>query len=194
MTQFLDNRAGNGNAAVVPRPTGVTFDNRNRKYGAKIRANGKLTWLGTFNTMQEASDAFEAAKAERDGPKNKKARSTKPIANVGFKYLEKAGVSVSEAKQIVRYDPETGDFFWLERPLEMCRSERQQYWWSTEMAGRKVVGSKKKGFFKISLLAKKFYAHHVAWALVHGSWPTKKIIHVNGDRMDNRIINLQEAH
>jgi hypothetical protein len=192
MARNLSNPESNGNSAVVPRPTGVSHEKQSRKYNAKIKVNGKLIWLGTFKTMQEASDAFEAAKAQRDKlpPKPKPA---KPAAEINMNYLRRTKFSVELVKQIVRYEPEAGDFFWLERPLEMCRSERQQYWWNTEMADRKVVGVKKNGFLRISLLAKKFYAHHVAWAMVHGTWPTRKIIHINENILDNRISNLREA-
>lgn len=35
------------------------------------------------------------------------------------------------------------------------------------------------------------YAHQVAWFLFNESWPDKMIDHINGDRQDNRIVNLR---
>jgi hypothetical protein len=33
-------------------------------------------------------------------------------------------------------------------------------------------------------------AHDVAWFVVHGTWPTAPLRHLNGNRWDNRIENL----
>lgn len=38
----------------------------------------------------------------------------------------------------------------------------------------------------------KVYSHRLAWAMYYGVWPSTQIDHVNGDRSDNRILNLRE--
>ena len=35
--------------------------------------------------------------------------------------------------------------------------------------------------------------HRVIWAIVHGSWPTMQIDHINGEEADNRLVNLREV-
>lgn len=35
-------------------------------------------------------------------------------------------------------------------------------------------------------------AHRVAWLVTHGYWP-HEIDHINGDRADNRLVNLREV-
>ena len=35
-----------------------------------------------------------------------------------------------------------------------------------------------------------FQAHHLAWFIAHGSWPTHKVTHLDGDVGDNRPGNL----
>lgn len=35
-------------------------------------------------------------------------------------------------------------------------------------------------------------AHRAIWAIVHGYWP-KQIDHINGNRSDNRLVNLREV-
>ena len=49
------------------------------------------------------------------------------------------------------------------------------------------------GYLKISIDGKQYYAHHVAWAYANGEWPSNDIDHINGDRSDNRLVNIRLA-
>lgn len=51
-----------------------------------------------------------------------------------------------------------------------------------------------RGYWTIGIFQKKWYAHRIVWALVHGQDPGDlQIDHINGDRSDNRIENLRLA-
>jgi hypothetical protein len=86
-----------------------------------------------------------------------------------------------ELKRRLRYEPETGEFYWL-----VTRSKRR---FAGKRAGRTMV----QGYCIISIDKRSYYAHRLAWLYVHGRWPTAEIDHINDDPADNRLANLREA-
>lgn len=49
------------------------------------------------------------------------------------------------------------------------------------------------GYRRVNVDGAKYYEHRLAWFYMTGAWPKDQIDHVNGDRSDNRFINLREA-
>lgn len=88
---------------------------------------------------------------------------------------------------ILRYDPETGNFYWINPRVTQRR-------WIGKVAGstRCTVGRSGRSI-KIMLLRKSYTAHRLAWFYVHREWPKAMIDHINGNPFDNRIVNLREA-
>lgn len=91
-------------------------------------------------------------------------------------------------RSILDYDPETGDFYWKTRPDATFR------WWNALYAGKRAGHTNSAiGYWHITVKGRKVRAHHLAWLITTGEWPSKYIDHVNGITTDNRITNLRLA-
>lgn len=100
-------------------------------------------------------------------------------------------ISVDELRQLLRYDPDTGDLFWLTRDVSSFKAISRGRTWNSRNAGKKAGTLDPSGYRKIMLKGTPRWAHRVAWALFYGAWPEKHIDHVNGNCSDNRIANLR---
>jgi hypothetical protein len=58
---------------------------------------------------------------------------------------------------------------------------------------RAFVSVQTQGYLYGKLNGKNLLAHRVLWALEHGAWPTEEIDHINQDKKDNRLCNLQQV-
>lgn len=105
----------------------------------------------------------------------------------------------AELRQLLRYEPETGKLFWLERPPHFFKSGARSVigvaaHWNRRWAGKEALTSvDSTGHLSGNLLGKGCYAHRAAWALYYGEWPTGDIDHINQNPADNRIANLRNV-
>ena len=81
----------------------------------------------------------------------------------------------------IRYEADTGCFFW--RVSRGTRARR----------GQRAGTITRAGLVRIGIGKSYFEGQDVAWFLSHGEWPVAPVVHVNGDRWDNRIENLALA-
>lgn len=71
--------------------------------------------------------------------------------------------------------------------------------WKKRMGSRSIIGAKaghlnkQSGYVVIRLMGGIYQSHRLAWFYVKGIWPSKEIDHKNGNRQDNRFVNLREA-
>ena len=81
---------------------------------------------------------------------------------------------------LLHYDELTGVFTW--------RSNRPK------VRAGDVAGTRSShDYWQISIRDKVYSAHRLAWFYVHGTWPSRVIDHIDGDRMNNRIDNLRDV-
>ena len=83
-------------------------------------------------------------------------------------------------KELLHYNANTGVFTW--------RATRRAAL-ANAIAGTRSV----KNYIMVSVDAKVYSAHRLAWLYTHGVWPTSELDHINRTRDDNRIANLRLA-
>ncbi len=93
-----------------------------------------------------------------------------------------AGLTHDRLVEVLNYNKRTGVFKWSKK------------------ISKKVVvghiaggGPSLVGYWRIRIDGKLYQAHRLAWLYVYGEWPGETIDHINGDKLDNRIINLRSA-
>jgi len=85
-------------------------------------------------------------------------------------------------KSILHYNPETGDFTWLETRNQLARKGG--------VAGYTDLSTKGKKYRRVIIDRKKYMAHNLAVFYMTGSWPEKKVIHRDSNGTNNAWDNL----
>lgn len=105
-------------------------------------------------------------------------------------------IPIETLRQLLDYNPDTGEIFWKPRPLEMFSAPRFQRRWNTRYAGGKAFTFTRKTERTAYLVGCIFHrvmqAHRVIWALLYGKWPDQ-IDHIDHNGANNRIENLRDV-
>jgi hypothetical protein len=79
------------------------------------------------------------------------------------------------------YDPITGEIRWAIRPAKNVAKG--------SLAGKIQAN----GYRRIRYQGKDYLAHRLAWYLYYGDWPSKTIDHLDGNKLNNSISNLEDV-
>src|SRR5690348_8900862 len=90
-------------------------------------------------------------------------------------------LSQAHLKELLRYDPETGKFFWLVRARRRSR------------IGDEAGSDHGQGYIEIGIEGRRYLAHRLAWFYMTGEWPPEMVDHKDLCRSNNRWANLRLA-
>jgi hypothetical protein len=108
--------------------------------------------------------------------------------------VKRSEVTAKVARELLDYDPATGECRWRERDLKWFASTHRQRQWNSKWAGKEAFTTVNPcGYRCGSILEVRVVAHRVAWLLHYGEWPKGDIDHINGTKTDNRIANLRDV-
>lgn len=83
----------------------------------------------------------------------------------------------TELKELLKYDPATGQFTWLNPK-------------SRRLKKGDVAGNDSAGAIQITINSKPYRANRLAWLYMTGEWPAYDVKYINGMVNDNRWSNL----
>lgn len=98
------------------------------------------------------------------------------------KYLKGA----EHLRSLLDYDPETGEFSWKYR-------ENAHKSWNTRFAGKPAGYITVIGYVRLCIEGKRYPAHRLSYLWMTGKEPPDLIDHINGNKADNRWLNLRSA-
>ena len=90
-------------------------------------------------------------------------------------------ITLARLKEILSYNPETGEWRWLIRPANNLK------------VGQVAGTVRADGYRQIRIGNVVYFSGRLAWFYMTGNWPTHEVDHINRVRSDDYWTNLREA-
>lgn len=90
-------------------------------------------------------------------------------------------LNADQIRSLLDFNVETGDLRWT-AAASLGR-----------LTGRLAGSVGNCGYRQIKVGGRMYLAHRLAWLIVNGNWPHGQIDHVDGNRLNNALINLRDV-
>lgn len=105
-------------------------------------------------------------------------------------------IPIETLRQVLRYNPETGQLFWKPRPPELFKTNGHNLQtqtakaWNTRYANKETfVHINPRGYLTGHIFEIGFRAHRICWAIYYGEWP-EEVDHLDHNSLNNKLNNL----
>lgn len=101
-------------------------------------------------------------------------------------------------RELLDYDPETGKLTWKERAIKWFENSPTRNknhvmkLWNSKNAKREAFTCLNGGYLTGGIFGKNYRSHRIIYLWMVGEWPIE-VDHINGNKEDNRWVNLNHA-
>jgi hypothetical protein len=117
---------------------------------------------------------------------------TSNFDEVVMRDLAAKGITPEFLKECFDCDPVNGNLLWKCRPLSQFKTKAAQVSVNNRFANKTAGFERPDSSMSVKIGCDWYYLHDIIFTIYHGRLPTSKVYHLNGDKRDNRVINLSE--